>query len=168
MAKKTKVAPSTQEVPTTFQSHAVETTTATTEKQKGRHINPESKRQKRLAEQAAKKADPNYVPKKGRPIVPGSKHAIAKAEREAAIAAGTFVPGKRGRHIDGTSKRQQKLANIQMAKEQGTYRLGRPANPESERQKRLAEMEQRRIANGGVVKLGRPKMVKQEEPPVQG
>lgn len=149
-------------VPTTFGD--ISTEAVNEPKQKGRHINPESKRQKYLAEMAAKKANPNYVPKKGRPIVPGSKHAIAKAEREAAIAAGTFVPGKRGRHVDGTSKRQQKLMQLEMAKESGTYRLGRPVKADSARQQKLARMEANRIANGGVIKLGRPKMVKVEAP----
>ena len=116
--------------PEVFQTNAVGAT-AETGKQKGRKVNPNSKRQARLAEMAAKKADPNYVPKRGRPIVPDSKHAIAKAEREAAIAAGTFVPGHRGRPIEADSKRQQKIQTIQMAKEAGTYRLGRPTNPNS-------------------------------------
>jgi hypothetical protein len=155
-----------QNVPTTFGD--ISTEAANEPKQKGRKVNPNSNRQKYLAEMAAKKADPNYVPKKGRPIVPGSKHAIAMAEREAAIAAGTFVPGKRGRHIDGTSARQQKINAINMAKEQGTYRLGRPVSETSKRQQKLAKMEANKIANGGVIKLGRPKVVKQTEAPVNG
>ena len=37
-----------------------------------------------------------------------------------------------------------------------TKKLGRPANPDSARAKKLAEMEAKRIANGGVLPLGRP------------
>lgn len=38
-------------------------------------------------------------------------------------------------------------------------KLGRPANPNSARQARLAEMEARRIEHGGYIALGRPTVV---------
>lgn len=37
-----------------------------------------------------------------------------------------------------------------------TKKLGRPVNPNSARAKRMAEMEAKRLANGGVLPLGRP------------
>lgn len=55
-----------------------------------------------------------------------------------------------GRPIDPNSKRQQRLAKAPGKK------TGRPINPNSARQKRLAEIEAKRKANGGEVKRGRP------------
>ena len=55
-----------------------------------------------------------------------------------------------GRPVDPNSKRQQRLATAPGKK------TGRPINPNSARQQRLAEQKARYIANGGVVKRGRP------------
>ena len=55
-----------------------------------------------------------------------------------------------GRPVDPNSKRQQRLATAPGKK------TGRPINPNSARQKRLAEQAARAAANGGVVKRGRP------------
>ena len=55
-----------------------------------------------------------------------------------------------GRPVDPNSKRQQRLATAPGKK------TGRPVDPTSARQKRLAEQQARVIANGGVVKRGRP------------
>jgi hypothetical protein len=40
---------------------------------------------------------------------------------------------------------------------------GRPVNPTSARQQRLAELEAKKAANGGTIKRGRPAQVKTEE-----
>ena len=55
-----------------------------------------------------------------------------------------------GRPVDPNSKRQQRLATAPGKK------TGRPVNPNSARQQRLAEQAARAAANGGVVKRGRP------------
>ena len=55
-----------------------------------------------------------------------------------------------GRPVDPNSKRQQRLATAPGKK------TGRPINPNSARQQRLAEQAARAAANGGVVKRGRP------------
>ena len=55
-----------------------------------------------------------------------------------------------GRPVDPNSARQKRLATAPGKK------TGRPINPNSARQKRLAEQAARAAANGGVVKRGRP------------
>lgn len=55
-----------------------------------------------------------------------------------------------GRPVDPNSKRQQRLANAPGRK------TGRPINPNSKRQQRLAELAAKAAANGGKVKRGRP------------
>ena len=55
-----------------------------------------------------------------------------------------------GRPVNPNSKRQQRLANAPGRK------TGRPIDPNSKRQKRLAELAAKAAANGGVVKRGRP------------
>ena len=60
------------------------------------------------------------------------------------------VKAQLGRPVDPNSKRQQRLAAAP------GVRTGRPINPNSARQKRLAEQAARATANGGVVKRGRP------------
>ena len=55
-----------------------------------------------------------------------------------------------GRPVDPTSKRQQRLASAP------GKRTGRPIDPTSARQVRLQEQATRRALNGGVVKRGRP------------
>jgi hypothetical protein len=69
----------------------------------------------------------------------------------------TEVKNKPGRPSNPDSVRQKKLAEMSARAEQngGEIKLGRPANPESARQKKLAEMSARAEANGGI-KLGRP------------
>jgi hypothetical protein len=46
-----------------------------------------SKRQQKLAEQAARKSDPNYVPAKGRPKMTEEEKIAARAERQAKFEA---------------------------------------------------------------------------------
>ena len=56
---------------------------------------------------------------------------------------------RRGRPVDVNSERQKRLSEIEARKAQGIeIKRGRPVNPESERQKRLAKV--------GTVKRGRP------------
>ena len=55
-----------------------------------------------------------------------------------------------GRPVDPNSKRQQRLATAPGKK------TGRPINPNSARQQRLIAQTERAAANGGVVKRGRP------------
>jgi len=72
----------------------------TVEVKKGRKVDPTSKRQIRLAELAAKKA--NGELSKGRPVDPTSKRQVRLAELEAKREAGIL---KKGRNIDPNSKR---------------------------------------------------------------
>ena len=55
-----------------------------------------------------------------------------------------------GRPVNPNSARQKRLATAPGRK------TGRPVNPNSVRQQRLAELEAKRIANGGTLKRGRP------------
>ena len=55
-----------------------------------------------------------------------------------------------GRPVDPNSKRQQRLASAP------GKRTGRPIDPTSARQLRLLEQATRKALNGGVVKRGRP------------
>jgi len=55
-----------------------------------------------------------------------------------------------GRPVDPNSKRQKRLATAPGRK------TGRPVNPNSKRQQRLAELELKAALNGGKVKRGRP------------
>lgn len=70
--------------------------------------------------------------------------------------------GKRlGRPANANSRRQQTLALKAEMREKGLIKRGRPIDPTSKKQMR----EQARLeflANGGVIKRGRPKMVKTE------
>jgi hypothetical protein len=61
-----------------------------------------------------------------------------------------------GRPVDPSSERQKRLAELEAKRSNGELRRGRPVNGTSERQKRLAEMADRAAANGGTVKRGRP------------
>ena len=60
------------------------------------------------------------------------------------------VKAQLGRPVDPNSARQKRLASAP------GVRTGRPINPNSARQQRLAEQAARAAANGGVVKRGRP------------
>jgi len=60
------------------------------------------------------------------------------------------VKAQLGRPVDPTSARQKRLATAPGKK------TGRPINPHSARQQRLCELDAKRIANGGTLKRGRP------------
>jgi len=60
------------------------------------------------------------------------------------------VKAQLGRPVDPNSARQKRLATAPGKK------TGRPINPHSARQQRLCELDAKRIANGGTLKRGRP------------
>ena len=60
------------------------------------------------------------------------------------------VKAQLGRPVNPNSARQQRLAKAPGRK------TGRPINVNSVRQQRLAELDAKRIANGGSIKRGRP------------
>lgn len=62
---------------------------------------------------------------------------------------------KKGRPVDPTSKRQIRLAELAEKKANGTLKKGRPIVEGSKRQQRIAELASKAEANGGVVKRGR-------------
>jgi len=65
-----------------------------------------------------------------------------------------------GRPVNPSSERQKRLAELAAKAEQngGSVKRGRPVNGASERQKRLAELEAKRA--NGELKRGRPAMIK--------
>jgi hypothetical protein len=88
--------------------------------QKGRPVDPNSARQKRLAEHEARKAAGEL--RRGRPVDPDSARQKTLAERTAAEGE------RRGRPIDPNSKAQQKLAAKQALIASGVeVKRGRPA-----------------------------------------
>jgi DNA polymerase II large subunit len=107
---------------------------ANVEKHLGRPVNPESARQKRIAELEQKRL--NGELRKGRPIVEGSKRQQTLEARAAKISEVGEL--KRGRPVNGESKRQQVLAaRAAKLSEGGELKKGRPINPESKRQQVL-------------------------------
>lgn len=101
------------------------------QKQLGRKVNPNSERQKRLAEKAAKIASGEIV-KRGRPVEGESARQKRLAELQAKAEANGGVL-KRGRPTNGESARQKKLAERQAKIEAGAViKRGRPAMPKVE------------------------------------
>ena len=94
---------------------------------------------------------------KGRPVNENSARQLRLKELEAKKAAGTL---KKGRPVDMKSDRQLRL-KIQFTNKQLGIGQGRPVNPNSVRQQRLAELESKKAANGGTIKRGRPAQVKE-------
>lgn len=88
---------------------------------RGRKIDPNSARQKRLALVGKVK--------RGRPVDPNSAWNIKQTELEEKREAGEL---KQGRPIDPTSARQIKLAEMEARRAAGTLKRGRPAKVESE------------------------------------
>ena len=103
------------------------TTVATTEEkpQLGRPVNPNSERQKRLAEIEEKRAQ--GLIKRGRPVIEGSAHQqklAAQAERREMNGG----EARRGRPVDPNSPRQQRLAaQAEKAAAGIEIKRGRPA-----------------------------------------
>ena len=76
---------------------------------------------------------------------------------ETVVVAETVAEVKQlGRPVDPNSERQKRLAELEAKRANGELRRGRPVNGTSARQARLAELAARAEANGGVVKRGRP------------
>ena len=88
----------------------------------GRKVNPESNRQKRLAELNAK-MEAGVTIQRGRPVVADSERQKRIAELEAKRANGEL---KLGRPANTESKRQQRLADLELRRANGTLKLGRP------------------------------------------
>jgi hypothetical protein len=100
------------------------------------------------------------VKKLGRPVNVNSKRQIELKLKEELREKGLI---KRGRPVVEGSKNQIKKERKAVLSEQGllTGRKGRPVNPSSERQTRLAMLSEKR--KNGTLKLGRPKVKKEEE-----
>ena len=94
---------------------------------------------------------------KGRPVNENSVRQLRLKELAAKKAAGTLV---KGLPVNTSSDRQLRL-KIQFANKQLGIGQGRPVNPNSARQQRLAELESKKAANGGTIKRGRPTQVKE-------
>jgi hypothetical protein len=93
-------------------------------KQLGRPTNPDSVRQKRLAEMEAKRVAGEL--KRGRPVNGESE----RQKRLAEMAAKAELNGgvlKRGRPVNGGSERQKRLAEMEAKRAAGTLKRGRPA-----------------------------------------
>ena len=101
----------------------------------GRPANPESARQKKIADREAKRAAGEL--KRGRPAVAGSKRQAVLAARAEKVAAGGTL--SKGRPVNVNSKRQQALA----AKTSGAeVKRGRPShNSESTAHAEVASTE---------------------------
>jgi hypothetical protein len=95
----------------------------------------------------------------GRPVNENSVRQIRLAELEAKRSNGEL---KRGRPVDTTSERQLRL-KIQAINKTLGIGQGRPVNLNSARQIRLAELEAKKVANGGVIKRGRPVTIVTDE-----
>jgi hypothetical protein len=100
------------------------------------------------------------VKKLGRPVNENSKRQI-ELKLKAELRSKGLI--KRGRPVVEGSKNQLKQERKAVLAEQGllTGKKGRPVNPTSERQVRLAMLNEKRM--NGTLKLGRPKMKKEEE-----
>lgn len=61
-----------------------------------------------------------------------------------------------GRPVNPNSVRQQRLAELEAKRNNGELKRGRPVNGTSVRQARLAELAAKAELNGGVIKRGRP------------
>ena len=90
--------------------------------QLGRPVNPNSARQIRLAEIAAKR-EAGLI-KRGRPSVPGSMNALKKELQLAKKLSGVEI--KRGRPVNPESARAKRIADLEARRAAGTLKLGRP------------------------------------------
>jgi hypothetical protein len=89
----------------------------------GRKPNPESNRQKRLAELNAK-IEAGVTISRGRPVSTDSERQKRIAELETKRANGEL---KLGRAVDPTSKRQLRIAELEARRASGELKRGRPA-----------------------------------------
>jgi hypothetical protein len=88
----------------------------------GRPVNPNSVRQIRLAEIAAKR-EAGLI-KRGRPSVAGSANQMKQMDRMAKLLSGVEL--KRGRPSNPESARAKRLADLEARRANGTLKLGRP------------------------------------------
>jgi len=88
----------------------------------GRPVDPNSERQKRLAEIEAKRAAGEL--RKGRPVDPNSKRQLEIAAKNEIKAEIGELP--KGRPVDPDSARQKRLAELEAKRELGLLRRGRP------------------------------------------
>lgn len=106
----------------------VENKTTETTKVLGRKVNPDSARQKRLAELAAKKE--NGELKRGRPVIGNSARQLRLAELAEKREKGEL---KRGRPVKHDSERQKKLADKAAKLASGVViKRGRPVMPKTD------------------------------------
>ena len=91
-------------------------------KKTGRKIDPNSARQKRLAELEAKRT--NGELKRGRPVENNSARQQRLKELEQKRANGEL---QRGRPVDPNSARQQRLAELEAKRANGELKRGRPS-----------------------------------------
>jgi hypothetical protein len=109
-----------------------------------------------LEQMLAEMAKPETTGKRGRPVKSDSARQVRIAELVEKRANGEL---RKGRPIKADSARQIRLVELETKRLNGELKKGRPVSGESARQKRLAEMEAKKAANGGVMPLGRPKVV---------
>ena len=95
-------------------------------KQLGRPVNPNSVRQIRLVELAAKKASGEC--KQGRPVNPNSERQARLAKQAENKANGLG----QGRPVNPNSARQMRLAELESKRVNGTLKRGRPAQIKSD------------------------------------
>jgi len=86
-----------------------------------------------------------------------------KQENKVVVEVSNNEVKVKGRPVNMNSARQKRLAELASKREAGELKRGRPVVEGSERQKRLAEQAARKAANGGIVKLGRPKALKEAD-----
>ena len=94
----------------------------------GRKPNPESNRQKRLAELNAK-IEAGVTISRGRPVSSDSERQKRIAELEVKRASGEL---KLGRAVDPTSKRQLRLKELEERRANGELKRGRPSKSKIE------------------------------------
>lgn len=76
---------------------------------------------------------------------------------ETTVVAETIAEVKQlGRPVNPNSERQKRLAELEAKRANGELKRGRPVNGTSARQARLAELAAKAEMNGGSVKRGRP------------
>jgi len=84
-------------------------------------------------------------------------HQMKTEVLQALLDVQTEAPATRGRKINLTSARQQRLAARAILEAEGSIQKGRRINTTSARQQRLAAFEARK-SNGEVIRRGRPRL----------
>jgi hypothetical protein len=81
------------------------------------------------------------------------KTAVLEEMVNATPTVQTVSTSRRGRPVNTSSARQQRLVKMEERRQQGTFRRGRPVNENSQRQQRIQKRE------SGLVRRGRPAKV---------